>query len=142
MAESFVAVAVAVPECRFPDEDEICLAAGRFVCEKLESYLVHHGHSIPEWIQGGCDEDWGVYLESKQNETTFEYCICFHPGPKNTTQDQMLVQYHMRPPLLKRLFRKPAPLLPDDLMHQTMRTFGDLFSSSRMLTRLELEKEF
>ena len=142
MAESFVAVVVTVPEEHFPDEDDICLTAGNFVCAKLESHLTEHGHELPDWIQGGCDEDWGVYFESKLNETTFEYHICFFPGPQDDTQYQMLIQYHVRLPFLKRLFRKPSALLPDDPMHRTMQSFGDRFSQSRMLTQSQFESEY
>ena len=142
MTESFVAVVVTVPEEHFPDEDDICLTAGNFVCAILESHLSQRGHSIPDWIRGGCDEDWGVYFQSKLNETTFEYYICFLPGPQNTTQNQMLIQYHVRLPFLKRLFGKPVDLLPDDPMHSTMESFGDLFTASLMLTHTQFENEY
>lgn len=61
MAESFVALIVSVPDEHFPEDDDICLTAGNFVCSKLETHLIRHGHSIPDWIRGGCNEDWGVY---------------------------------------------------------------------------------
>lgn len=141
MKEPFVAVVVSAPEEHFSDEDDICLAVGNFVCAKLETHLAQNGHSIPEGIQGGCNEDWGVYFESKLNGTTYEYHICFFPGPNGTTQDQMLIQYHVRLPFLKRLFRKPAELLPDDPMHETMRLFGKMFASSRLLSKSQLENE-
>ena len=140
MTEAFVAVVVTVPEEHFPDEDDICLTAGNFVCAKLESHLVQHGHLIPDWIQGGCDEDWGVYLESKLNDTTFQYHICFFPGPLGTTQSQMLIQYNARLPFMKRLFRKPAELFPERPIHETMRSFGNLFNSSQMLTEFQFER--
>lgn len=142
MAESFVAVVVTVPEEHFPDGDDICLTAGNFVCTKLEAHLAQHGHDIPEWIQGGCDEDWGVYFESKLNETTFQYHICFFPGPQNTTQNQILIQYHVKLPFIQRLFRKPDRLLPDHSMHGTMQSLGNLFSASRMLTQSQFEDEY
>jgi hypothetical protein len=142
MTESFVALVVTVPEEHFPDEDDICLTASNYVCAKLESHLVQHGHSILDWIQGGCDEDWGVYFESQRNGTTFQYHICFFPGPRDTTQNQMLIQYHVRLPFMKRLFRKPVELLPDHPIHKTMRSFGDLFSASRQLTQVQFETEY
>lgn len=82
MKEPFVAVVVSVPEEHFSDEDDICLAAGNFVCAGLETHLTENGHSIPDWIHGGCNEDWGVYFESKLKETIYQYHICFFPGPK------------------------------------------------------------
>lgn len=142
MTESYVAVVVTVPDELFSDEDDICITAGKFVCEKLETHLTQHGHSIPDSICGGCDEDWGVYLESTLNETIFEYHICFFPGPQDNKQNQMLIQYHIRLPFLKRLFRKPLELLPDDPMHKTMQSFGNIFSASRMLTQSQFEREF
>ena len=142
MAESHVAVVVTVPDDSFPDDDDICIFAGRFVCEKLETHLIQHGHSIPDSIGGGCNEDWGVYFKSTLNDKLFEYHICFFPGPQGSTQNQMLIQYHARLPFLKRLFRKPLELLPDDPMQKTMQSFGHLFSGSRMLTQLQLEREY
>jgi hypothetical protein len=142
MKEPFVAVVVSVPEEHFSDEDDICLAAGNFVCAKLETHLTQSGHSIPDWIHGGCNEDWGVYLESKLNETIYKYHICFLPGLNDTTQNQILIQYHLRLPFLKRLFRKPAELLPDDPMHETMQSFGRIFGASRMLTQMQFKTEY
>jgi hypothetical protein len=139
MPDSFVAVVVAVPEDYFPDDDDICLTAGRFVCAKLETHLVQHAHSIPDWIQGGCDEDWGVYFESKIDDATIQYNICFFPGPQNAVQNQMMIQYHMRLPFLKRLFRRPPEVLPESPLHEIMRSFGKLFSASRMLTQSQFE---
>jgi len=142
MTEPFVAVVVTVPDEYFPDEDDICLTAGRYVCAKLETHLVQHGHTIPDWVQGGCDEDRGVYFESQLNETTFQYTICFFPGSPGTTQNQMLIQYDAVLPFLKRLFRKPPELLPDHPIHETIRSFGNLFSDSRMLTQAQFEREY
>lgn len=141
MANSFVAVVVRVPDEHFPDYDDICLTAGNFVCRKLETHLIQNGHSIPDWIQGGCEEDWGVYFKSKLNETHFDYHIGFFPAPENSSQNQMLIQYRVHLPFLKRLFRNPFALLPDDPMHQIMRSFGDLFSESRMLTQSQFKNE-
>ncbi len=88
------------------------------------------------------DEDWGVYFESKLNETTIQYHIGFFPGPQYTTQNQILIQYYVRLPFIKRLFRTPAVLLPDHPMHKTMRLFGDSFNASRMLTQSQFESEY
>ncbi len=142
MADSFVAVVVTVPEEHFPDEDDVCLTAGRFVCRKLESHLVGHGHSVSDWIHGGCDEDWGVCFESTLNNITFQYHICFLPGPQDATQNQMLIQYHVRLPFFRRLFQKPPELSSDHAIHEIMRSFGDLFSELRMLTQARFETEF
>ncbi len=51
----------------------------------------------------------------------------------------MVIQYHVRLPFLKRLFRKPAELLPDDPMHETMRSFGQTFGKSRLLSKSQLK---
>lgn len=142
MKEPFVAVVVSVPEEHFSDDDDICLAAGNFVCARLETHLTQSGHSIPDWIHGGCNEDWGVYFESKLKETVYQYHICFFPGLNDITQNQILIQYHVRLPFLKRLFRKPAELLPDDPMHETMQSFGRIFGASRMLTQMQFQTEY
>ena len=142
MTDSIVAVVVTVPDEQFPNGDDICLTAGKFVCGRLESHLVQHGHSIPNWIQGGCEEDWGVYLESVFNETKFQYHICFFPGPENTTQNQMLIQYHVRLSFIRRLFGRPAELSPHHPIHEVMGTFGALFRGSRMLTQSQVESEY
>jgi hypothetical protein len=142
MKEPFVAVVVSVPEEHFSDEDDICLTAGNFVCSRLETHLTQSGHSIPDWIQGGCNEDWGVYFESNRNGKIYQYHICFFPGPNDNTQNQMLIQYHVRQPFLTRLFRKPPELLPDDPLHETMQSFGRLFAASRMLTQVQFKNEY
>ena len=72
MLGTVVAVVVNVPETHFAEKDDISLAAGKYVCTKLEAHLVQNGYSIPARIRGGCDEDWGVYFESTMNGTTYK----------------------------------------------------------------------
>lgn len=141
MTDPLVAVVVTVPEEHFSD-DEICSAAGHFVCTQLETHLVQHGHSVPDWIRGGCAEDWGIYFESKLNETSFDYSIGVVQGPQDTTPIQALIQYGVQVPFFKSLFRKPVDLPTDHPIHETMRSFGKLLSPSRMLTQSQLEAEY
>lgn len=142
MDDPFVAIVVTVPDEYFSDDDDISLKASNFVCHQLESHLVQRGHIIPDWLKGGCDEDWGVYFESLWNETRYQYEIGFWGGPEGDPQQQMIIQYDVLIPFLKRIFRKPVHLSFDDGMHETMRAFGKLFSDSRMLTRDQFEKGY
>ena len=50
MSDRFVAVVVSVPDEHFSDEDDVCLAAGNFVCGRLEPHLLQNGHTIADWI--------------------------------------------------------------------------------------------
>ncbi len=142
MTDPFVAIVVTVPEEFFPDDDEICLTAARFVCGQLQSHLVDEGHSIPAWIDGGCDEDWGVYFESQLNESKFEFHIAFFPSPRDAPQNQMVVQYHLCRSLISRLIRKDTQLQADHPMHETMRAFGRKFGASQMLTQSQFRREY
>ncbi|MBI1248640.1 hypothetical protein GC197_12470 [bacterium] len=142
MPESFVAVIVSVPEEYYSDDDELCHAAGNYVCEKLQSHLVDRRHSIPRWIEGGCEEDWGVYFESEFNQTRFQYYLCYFPGPVQQEDYGILVQYSINGPFLSRLFGKPPVITPSDPMQETMRLFGNLFHESRMLTQSQLDREY
>ena len=47
----------------------------------------------------------------------------------------------VRLPFFKRLFCKPVKLLFDHPMHETMRLFGEIFGTSRMLTQVQFESE-
>ncbi len=142
MSEGSVAVVVTVSEEHFSDDDCVCINAAKHVCAKLRTHLLQQGHLVPDWIQDGCDEDWGVYFESKLNDKTFEYHICFFAGPSGTTQNQMLIQYRIRRTLMQRLCRKSNELPPDTPMHETMRSFGELFCASRMLTQTQFVSEY
>jgi hypothetical protein len=142
MYDPLVAVIVKVPGDYFPDDDDIALTAGKFVCSRLESHLVHHGHSIPEWVRGGCDEDWGVYFESQKHGERFDFAICFFGNPVGEFQDQMIVQYGPLTPFLKSLFKRPTDLGEGHHLHKTMDEFGKSFSASRMLTKSQFEAEY
>jgi hypothetical protein len=141
MSDQLAAVVIRVPDECFPDDDDICLTASRFVCSRLESHLIQHGHTIADWIRGGCDEDWGVYLESQCDAQTFEYIIGFFPSPSGETQNHIVVQYHLKVPFLKRLFKKREMLDADHRLHESMREFGKTFASSRLLTQSQFDAE-
>jgi hypothetical protein len=142
MSDPLVAVVVRVPDEYFPDDDDICLTAGNFVCSRLETHLIRHGHSIADWIRGGCEEDWGVYFESEFDAERFDYAICFFPVPGDEEQYQMVIQYRRKYPLRKRLLSKPRQLEADHHLHKTMKQFGKTFNSSRMLTQSQFEAEY
>lgn len=137
MADYYRAIAVSVPD----EEDDIALTAARFVCSRLESHLLKNGHAVEDWIKGGCDEDWGVYYESQRGDDRIAYSIGFFPGIENA-DNQMFVQYDLKIPFFKAIFRKAKILKSDDQMHETMRSFGKLFDNSRMLTSVEFENEY
>lgn len=136
-----MAVVMSVPDEYFSDDDDICLAAASFVCGRLEEHLIENGHTIADWTRGGCVEDWGVYYESQRGGETFHYQISFFPYLTDDGESQMIVQYHLKIPFLKRLFTKPRRLGADHSMHEAMRKFGRLFKSSRMLTQSEFDKQ-
>lgn len=142
MSEPYFAVVVSVPAEHFPDDDALCLTAGKFVCARLETFLLEKGHRIAEWVRGGCDEDWGVYFETQRGSDTFEYSICFFPTLSHTPQTHMMIQYHPKTPFLRRLFATPHRLDANHYMHETMREFGQTFESSRMFTQPQFDKEY
>jgi hypothetical protein len=142
MYDPFMAVVVDVPEEYFPDGDDVCLTAGKFVCSRLEPHLVRAGHVGADWLQGGCEEDWGVYFESQLGTETFDYAIIFFPSDDSKLQTRMAVQYHRKLRGLKSWFGKPEPPPADHPIHRTMREFGALFESSRMLTQSEFAAEY
>jgi hypothetical protein len=141
MLDAFIAVVVKVPDEYFHDDDDICLAAGNFVCGRLESHLIARGHTIPKWILGGCEEDWGVYFESQYKEEIFEYHITFFPSLPNEIQCQLAIQYHLKFPLLKRIFKIPGQLTNEHHLHKTMQELGKTFSQSRMLRKSQFDRE-
>lgn len=138
----YVAVVVTVPEEYFSDEDDICLAAARFVCAQLEDQLIEDGHDVPDWIQGGCDEDWGVCYETLLAEDRFDYAIMFFPEAKGVEQRSMMVQYQRKYGFWKSLFHKPPVLAAEHPLHASMERFGKRFDSHRMLTKAELDREY
>lgn len=142
MNEDFVAIVVSVPDQYFSDDDDVCLAAGNFVCQQLEAHLAACGHVISPTNSGGCEEDWGVYFRSEWNKRRFDYYIHFFPAPDRTPQNLLLVQYHLRRIFRQWLLRQACRLGPDDPMHETMRTFGELFEHSRQLTQAEFDREY
>jgi hypothetical protein len=142
MPDPLVALVVSVPEDLFPQEGGICLPTCNHICSRLESHLVKHGHSIPEWLRGGCEEDWGVCLESQRDGERFNYQIQFFDSPRGQSDGQMMVQYQLKIPFLQRLFQGSSELGADHHLHQTMREFGNSFSSSRMLTNSQFESEY
>lgn len=103
MSDPYVAVVVKVPEEYFPDGDDICLTAGNYVCARLESQLSDHGHSVPKWIQGGCEEDWGVFFKSHWKDQAFAYSICFFPVETGQPQCWMMIQYHFSSGMVRHL---------------------------------------
>jgi hypothetical protein len=141
MSDPFVAMVLRVPEDLFSDDDELCLAACRFVCTRLESHLVQHGHQIADWIQGGCDEDWGVYFESQCGGQTFDYAIAFFGAPTGEPQNMLILQYHLKTPFFRRLFKGQESLGVDHHLHRTMQQLAREFSSSRMLTQSQFDSE-
>ena len=135
--EPCVAVVVSVPARHFADDDELCHAAGTHVAEVLETYLVAAGHQIPDGVEGGCGEDWGVYLESEIAAKTMRYAIEYFPHLSPDQDEQMMIQYQQRSgcPDSRR------PLLADDPLHDTMRGFGEKWRSHRLLTQADLDSE-
>lgn len=135
--EPYVAVVVSVPAQYFADDDDICHAAGTHVAQALQACLVKAGHQIPDWVEGGCREDWGVYLESEIAAKTMRYAIEYFPHLSPDQEEQMMIQYDERPgcPDSRR------PLLADDPLHDTMRGFAEGWPSHRLLTQADLERD-
>ena len=142
MSEPFVAVIVRVPEEYFSDDDDICLTAGNYVCSRLESHLIANKHSIPDWIRGGCEEDWGVYFKSQWNDQSFDYAICFAPADSGEEQYWMMIQYHLIPRLFAKWRKLQTSLGADHALHRTMQVFAETFDASRMLTQKQFDSEY
>ena len=142
MPKHFVAVIVSVPLEWLSDDDPSCLAAGSQVCSRLESHLEEHGHTIDSWIRGGCEEDWGVYYESRRDGERPEYTINFFPHYTDEGLPQMILQYHPKTPWYRRLVGRWLAFAAGDPMHDTMEAFGKKFASYRMLTEEQFEEEY
>ncbi|KAA0142988.1 hypothetical protein V6x_16820 [Gimesia chilikensis] len=140
--DPYVAVVVRIPEDYFSDEDEICLEAATYVCTLLEEHLIQDGHTVPEWYQGGCSEDWGVYFETILSDEKIEYGIMFFPEEKGAEQRSIMVRYLPWQGFWKSLFFKQPDLAAAHPLHESMERFGKQFESYRMLTQSQLDQEY
>ncbi len=119
------------------DEDPYCIHVGMGVSRKLGAHLKQAGHSIPDWLGDGCEEDAWVHLESQVGDRHYVYTIVFFPHDGHDSG--MAIQYAQKFPLMKRIFRKPDAVESGDPLHQVLRDFGAGYDYSRMLTREEFD---
>src|SRR5690606_35827460 len=133
----YVAVIVGGPSDFSSEGDDLSLTTGRLVCTRLGDHLTRNGHTIPEFVKRGCDDDWGVYFESTDGEETFQFYIGYFPGDKRTDPGMMFVRYYLKRPFLELLFSEPERTPPRHSLHATMKEFGEAFAYSRMLSEDE-----
>jgi len=124
----------------FSDDDDICTTAGTHIAEQLGTHLQEHGHNIPEWIQGGCKEDWGVYLESQKDDVRYQYQIMFFPRDDDT--QSMAVVYGIKVGLWRRLFRGQPEISIDDPLNKVLREFGIGFERVELLTQKQFDEQY
>ncbi len=135
----FAALVVALPEECFPDQDDICSKATTYLSGRLEAHLTKHGHSIPRWIQGGCAEDWGAYLESVKGETRYRYSIMFFPRGRDTRS--IAVMYEKKVGFWHSVFRGRPQLAADDPLHRVLWDFGADHERPQMLTQAQMDAD-
>lgn len=133
----FVALVVSVSNDHFPDEDDICLVAGTYLARQLESHLAGNGHTVPDWIRGGCAEDWGVYLESRKGKDRYQYRIMFFP--RGSDDRSMAIQYGIKLGFWRRLLRGQPALCIDDPLHLVMWSFGTNNERPQLLTKEQID---
>ena len=135
--EPYAVLAVDLDPQHFPDGDDICLTAGSYLARELGASLKQHGHDIPDWIQGGCEEDFGVVLESHRGDVCYNYTIVFFP--ESGRDYRMAIQYGIHVGVLRRMFRGVPKLAADDPLHDLLRAFGGQFQNSELLTSSQFE---
>lgn len=139
--DSYAAIAFSLPVEFFPEDDDIARTAGLHIAKELGSFLENNGHTIPEWVRGGCEEDAWVYFESQRGDVGYSYDILFFPRSKNDTES-MAVRYGLRVGLLRGLLGRYPPLPPDDPVHEEMKRFGVRFDGFEFLTGSEFDARY
>ncbi len=134
-----VAVVVRVPEDYFSDDDDICIEACMHVCGLLEEQLMASGFEIPDWIRGGCAEDWGVYYECRDSAVRYVFSIGFFPCANAEPQDRIFVQYHLKEPRVLGLLSRNKTVPLDDKMQQALIEFSRSFPDSEFFSEPQFE---
>jgi hypothetical protein len=132
-SDSYAVLAFSLPEEHFPDDDDICRTAGKHIASELGPYLEKCGHSIPDWVKGGCEEDAWVHFESERRDVRYEFTIQFFPRGRRDTRS-MAVCYGVRVGFWQRLFHGYPVLATDDPIHEHMRTFGATQEGAELMT--------
>jgi hypothetical protein len=142
--EPYSVLALTLPAEFFPDEDDIARKAGVHVATRLGNHLAERGHSIPDWVRGGCEEDACVYLESEREGVRYDYVIVFFGREAGRGSDcrWMAVQYGTRVGLWARLWSRQPQLRVDDPIHEVLREFGATHERFELLTQSEFRKEY
>lgn len=133
----YAVLLVRLPAEFFSDSDHLCLTAGTHIAQELGSHLEKHGHTIPVWVRGGCEEDWGVYLESEEADSRYQYAVGFFPDSNDSRT--MAVHYERKVGFWRRLLRGCPPLEIHDPIHDAMRSFGTRYEFSELLTEEQFE---
>jgi hypothetical protein len=135
----FAALVVSLPEQHFSDDDDICAGATTDLAVHLEAHLVEKGHSIPDWIQGGCAEDWGTYLRSRKGEVRYDYQIMFFP--RGSDARSIAIMYGVRVGFWRRLFGRQPRLEASDPLHQVLWEFGAKYERPQLVTQAQIDAE-
>lgn len=136
----YAVLAINLPEAYFPDGDDSCRLAGTYIAMELGTHLQKHGHTIPPWVKGGCQEDAWVYLESEHLGVRYAYTIVFFP--RGDDLRSMAIQYGVTVGWLKRLIGKQPKMPADDPIHDVLREFGARFEDSEFLTESEFASRY
>ena len=135
--EPYAVLIVRLPSEYFLVDDELCHATGTHIAQELETHLEKHGHTIPDWVKGGCEEDWGVYLESEKGDSRYQYAIGFFPDSDDGRT--MAVHYERKVGFWRKLLRGCPPLEIHDPIHDAMRSFGARYELSELLTQEQFD---
>ena len=132
---------LSVPEDWFEDHDDYAVKVSSRICGLLEQHLIEQDHSIPEWVQGGCNEDSYVYYQSMKNEELYVYTIAYFPNGDEQSRPQMYISYGFKNSFLKALLGRKKQLDSDHSLHAVMSKFGETFLASRVLTHAQFNEE-
>lgn len=133
-------LAIDLEDEHFPDDDPGCIHAGKFIAKELSIHLRAAGHSIPKWLDGGCEEDAWVHLESDFGERSYVYTIVFFPRDEH--QNGMAVQYELKNQFREIVSDGAARMTGDDPIHMILNEFGKRFDFSALMSREELDAEY
>lgn len=135
----FAALLLSLPQEYFPDDDDIRVKATEHVCRQLEAHLLANGHCIPDWVRGGCQEDWGVCLRSQRGEVHYDYQIKFYPRGNDTRS--LAIMYGTNVGFWRRIFHCQPQLGADDPLHQVIWEFGAKHERPQLLTQAQVNAD-
>ena len=110
----YAGIAVKLPGELFSDDDYLCIEAAMHLCFALKRQLLTNGHTVPAWVEDGCEEDWGVYFESELNGARYRYMIGIYPEQIGDEVNWVQILYEPTCGFFRSLFGKKPTIGPED----------------------------